>query len=103
MTVTGNDEEDTLKALQHPMRRKILRHMGGVNAKKGAILEEVSPRDLALALRQPLSNVSYHVRVLADFKAITSTRVEPVRGTLRHFYRLSLTEPWALQILNIKT
>lgn len=53
-----SDDNDLLVALRHPLRRQILQAM--------ADGEAVSPLELSLELRQSLSNVSYHVRVLAD-------------------------------------
>jgi DNA-binding transcriptional ArsR family regulator len=87
----GGDAE-TLIALRHELRRRILRKM---------IEEEapVSPRQLAETLREPLSNVSYHVRVLVDCDAVTLVATEPVRGSVQHFYSPSVEQPWALAVL----
>ena len=49
--------------------------------------EAISPRELAGALHQPLSNVSYHVRVLAECAAVSLVDTKPVRGSMQHFYR----------------
>ena len=54
----NTDDNELLIALRHPLRRQILRAM--VEA------EPISPREIADELKEPLSNVSYHVRVLAD-------------------------------------
>ncbi|HXR61728.1 MAG TPA: helix-turn-helix domain-containing protein [Solirubrobacterales bacterium] len=86
-------DEDLLVALRHPLRRRILREM--------ADGEPVSPRQLSTALRHPLSNVSYHVRVLADHAAVTLVETQPARGSEQHFYRCSVTAPWAWKILGI--
>jgi DNA-binding transcriptional ArsR family regulator len=88
-----SDDNDLLIALRHPLRRRILQAM--------ADGEVVSPRELALALRQPLSNVSYHVRVLAGCGAVTLVCTKPVRGSVQHFYRCSIKEPWAWQVLGL--
>ncbi len=88
-----SNDNDLLVALRHPMRRDILRQMAGKEA--------VSPRELANALRQPLSNVSYHVRVLADRAAIALVRTKPVRGSVQHYYRAAIKAPWARQILGL--
>jgi len=84
---------DLLVALRHPLRRDILRQM--------ADEEAVSPRDIATALQRPLSNVSYHFRVLADRAAIALVRTQPVRGSTQHFYRTAVEAPWARQILGL--
>jgi DNA-binding transcriptional ArsR family regulator len=95
MTDLGrSDANDLLVALRHPLRRDILRQMAGQEA--------ISPREIASALRKPLSNVSYHVRVLADCAAIALVRTQPVRGSMQHFYRTAIEAPWARQILGLR-
>lgn len=89
-----SDANDLLVALRHPLRREILRQMAGQEA--------VSPREIAVTLRRPLSNVSYHVRVLADRAAIALVRTQPVRGSMQHFYRTAIEAPWARQILGLR-
>jgi len=88
-----SDDNDLLVALRHPLRREILREMAG---RKSA-----SPRQLSIALDEPLSNVSYHVRVLADCAAITLVDTEPTRGSMQHFYCSAIEAPWALQVLGL--
>ncbi len=89
-----SDDNDLLTALRHPLRRRILRAMAGEEA--------ISPRELSTALHQPLSNVSYHVRVLADCSAVALVKTQPVRGSMQHFYASTVEEPWALQVLNLE-
>jgi DNA-binding transcriptional ArsR family regulator len=91
--IDRSDDNDLLAALRHPLRRRILREM--------ADGEAISPRELASALRQPLSNVSYHVRVLVDCAAVTLVETKPARGSLQHFYRTAVNEPWARQVLGL--
>lgn len=86
-------EETLLTALGHPLRREILRAM--------ADGEPTSPRELSEALGQPLSNVSYHVRVLVQSKAVTLVRTKPTRGSIQHFYRNAVQAPWARQVLGL--
>jgi DNA-binding transcriptional ArsR family regulator len=88
-----SDDNDLLVALRHPLRREILREMVGEEA--------ISPREIAAALHQPLSNVSYHVRVLADCATITLVRTKPVRGSMQHFYCTAIEAPWARQVLGL--
>jgi DNA-binding transcriptional ArsR family regulator len=88
-----SDEDHLLVALRHPLRRRILRAMAGEDA--------ISPRDLAETLRAPLSNVAYHVRVLADCAAVVLVHTEPVRGSMQHFYSHAVEAPWARQILGL--
>lgn len=87
------DENELLIALRHPLRRKILRAM--------AAQDPISPRQISDELRQPLSNVSYHVRVLADCGAVTLVDTAPVRGSMQHFYSPAIEEPWALAVLGL--
>jgi DNA-binding transcriptional ArsR family regulator len=88
-----SDDNDLLMALRHPVRREILRTMGDEKA--------TSPREIASTLDQPLSNVSYHVRVLADCAAVSLVGTKPVRGSMQHFYRFAVEAPWARQILGL--
>jgi DNA-binding transcriptional ArsR family regulator len=82
-----------LVALRHPLRRQILRAM--------VQQDPISPREISDELRQPLSNVSYHVRVLADCGVVTLVDTTPVRGSMQHFYSPTIEEPWALEVLGI--
>jgi DNA-binding transcriptional ArsR family regulator len=86
-------DNDLLTALRHPLRRRILRRMDDEEA--------VSPRDLSRQLHEPLSNVSYHVRVLVDCAAVTLVDTQPVRGSMQHFYCSAIDAPWARQVLGI--
>jgi DNA-binding transcriptional ArsR family regulator len=92
-TSKHSDDHDLLLALQHVQRRRIMRQMLGKDS--------ISPRQVASALELPLSNVSYHIRVLAACAAVTLVDTEPVRGSVQHFYRSSLEAPWALQVLGL--
>jgi DNA-binding transcriptional ArsR family regulator len=93
MTPGGKPKDsDLFNALGHRMRRQILRRMladGG----------EVSPRELAAKLHQPLSALSYHVRVLAECEAIELARTHQIRGSTQHFYRAVVKDDWALAAL----
>lgn len=86
-----SDDHDLLVALRHPLRRRILREMAD-----GKV---ISPRELATELQQPLSNVSYHVRVLTKRGAVTLVKTKPARGSVQHFYRSAVEAPWARQVL----
>jgi DNA-binding transcriptional ArsR family regulator len=89
----ATDDNELLIALRHPLRRQILRTM--------ATQDPISPRQISNELREPLSNVSYHVRVLADCGAVTLVDTEPVRGSMQHFYSPAIDEPWALAVLGL--
>jgi DNA-binding transcriptional ArsR family regulator len=91
---TRSDTNDLLTALRHPLRRQILQAMA-----EGS--QPVSPRELAASLTQPLSNVSYHVRVLVDCGVLELVGTRQVRRSTQHFYRSSLEVEWARFALGI--
>lgn len=91
MAAADRDTDDLLLALRHPLRRQILHMLAGKQA--------LSPRELADTLGQPLSNVSYHVRILADCGAVKLVRTRQVRGSTQHFYRASVRPEWAKSAL----
>jgi DNA-binding transcriptional ArsR family regulator len=70
--------EQLVKGLSHPLRTECL-----------TILTDrvASPRQIAEALDEDLSNVSYHVRVLSELGLIELVKEEPVRGAVAHFYK----------------
>lgn len=74
----GSPQEVLVKALNHPVRVKAL-----------TILTEkiASPKEIAAQLDMPLSNVSYHVRVLDELGLIEIVEEESVRGSVAHFYK----------------
>ncbi|HEY7950173.1 MAG TPA: helix-turn-helix domain-containing protein [Solirubrobacterales bacterium] len=88
MKTTRSDANDLFIALAHPLRRQILRAALADDS-------EISPRELALNLDQPLSRLSYHVRVLSGCGALELVRTKQVRGSTQHFYRSVLDAPWA--------
>ncbi len=88
-----SDDHDLLLALQHTLRRRILRQMLG--------RESISPREVADTLDLPLSNVSYHIRVLAECGAVSLVDTKHVRGSVQHFYCTTLDAPWARQVLGL--
>lgn len=71
-------DQRLVKALAHELRVEIL-----------AILNErmASPNELAKELGEGLSQVSYHVKVLKDYKCIELVKTEPRRGAVEHYYR----------------
>jgi len=89
----GSATDELLTALGHPLRRRILRRMTET--------DRYSPRELAEYLSEPLSNVSYHVRVLADCGALELVGTRPVRGSTQHFYRATVEPEWARSALGI--
>jgi DNA-binding transcriptional ArsR family regulator len=92
MASTGpTTEKDFHKALQHPLRRRILRVARN--------RDMVSPKGISDKLDEPLSNVSYHVRVLEECGAIELAHTAPVRGSVEHFYTFAVDAKWALAAL----
>lgn len=73
------------------MRRRILRRMDSERP--------ISPLELSQQLDEPLSNVSYHVRILVGCSAVTLVDTQPVRGSVQHFYCSAVDAPWARQVL----
>jgi DNA-binding transcriptional ArsR family regulator len=65
------------KALAHPLRLDILRHLGDRTA---------SPSEIAAEIGAPLTNVSYHVRKLRALGLIKLVRKTPKRGVVEHYY-----------------
>jgi DNA-binding transcriptional ArsR family regulator len=77
------DAAQWLSALNHPLRRSILR-----------ILEErevASATDLARLTEMKLGNVAYHVNVLTDLETLELVRRRQVRGAFEKFYRAAAT------------
>jgi hypothetical protein len=54
--------------------------------------DPIGLREIADTLRQPLSNLSYHARVLAEHDAITMIDQAPVRASMQHFYVVTIDE-----------
>ena len=75
----GNRQVQLIRALDHELRRAILRTL---NDSK----EPMSPNGISKVLRRNLSNVSYHMSVLRQLGAVAEVAQGPVRGALEHFY-----------------
>jgi DNA-binding transcriptional ArsR family regulator len=87
-----------LTALRHPLRREILRQASRPES------PPLSPRDVSRELERPLSNVSYHVRVLHECGALTLVRRKPVRGSTQHFYSPApafMKQPFVAEFLGL--
>ena len=90
-------DQALLMCLQHPLRKRLL--VLYVEAK-----EKRSPRELADLTGEHLSKVSYHVRVLAENKAVKLVSTKPRRGSVEHFYkatRLVDEVPWGRVALGL--
>jgi DNA-binding transcriptional ArsR family regulator len=84
-------EEALLSILRHPLRKRLLRFYVEAN-------RMLSPKELTLLTNDPkISNVGYHVRVLAEKGAVELVETQPRRGSVEHFYEAtSLVDevPW---------
>lgn len=72
--------------LSHPVRVKALRLIMDS-------AEPVSPKQITVALKEKLPNVSYHVRMLLDAEVISQRSTRPRRGAVEHFYGLASMTP----------
>ena len=52
-----------------------------------------APNELAKETGEPLGNVSYHVRLLADLECVELVKTEPRRGAVEHYYQATIA-PW---------
>jgi predicted ArsR family transcriptional regulator len=78
------------RANTHPLRISILEVLsidGG---------RTLSPKDLSLELRAPLSTVNYHVTELSKAGMLEMVRQRQVRGAIEHFYRAVDPSPKAV-------
>lgn len=91
-TASDPGANDLFVAMAHPLRRRILRTMHTGDG-------ELSPRELADRLEQPLSRLSYHVKVLSQCGALELVSTKQVRGSTQHFYRSVVDATWALLAL----
>lgn len=76
---------ELMKALNHPLRRRILRRLHNLD-------ESQSPAQLRRQFDIDIGHVSYHMKVLKDFGFVTLTRTRPSRGALEHFYASAISD-----------
>jgi len=76
-----SSESKVFKALSHPLRMKLLSILSE---------REASPTELATELGEPLGNVAYHVKTLAELDCIELVRTTPRRGAVEHHYRATI-------------
>ena len=93
MAASSHSTQNLFVALGHPTRRQILREMDGG--------PPASPRELTERLGDTLSNVSYHVRVLAEAGVLKLVSTRPVRGSTQHFYGMEIDADWAKAVLEL--
>lgn len=64
----------------------------------------LSPKELSVFTKKYVSNVGYHVRVLAEYGAVEIVSEEQRRGSVEHFYvATSLVDevPWGRAALGL--
>jgi len=84
--------------LRHPLRKRLLL----LYVREGGML---SPKELSDYTKEPLVDVSLHVRVLRDHGAVKLVRERPRRGAVEHFYRVTgLVDevPWGRDALGLR-
>ena len=69
------------RANTHPLRISILEVLSLDGGRR------LSPKDLSLELRAPLSTINYHVTELARTGLLNLVGERQVRGATEHFYR----------------
>jgi hypothetical protein len=69
------------QALKHPLRRKLL----------STFIPDrlMSPSEAASNINERLSDVSYHVKVLVDYRFLLLRAKEEVRGAQKNYYLLN--------------
>jgi DNA-binding transcriptional ArsR family regulator len=79
MPSSKQEMSDLVTALNHPLRRAILRLFFEDDTPK-------CPTELADLLDEALSNVSYHVTQLVERKGLRLDHTKPGRGSIGHWY-----------------
>src|SRR5262245_10525011 len=74
----GRLDPRIVRAIAHPLRHRLLVALNERTA---------SPKELADELGEPLGNVSYHVRILAQLGCIELVSTAQRRGAIEHHYR----------------
>lgn len=92
-------QDDLLRALKHELRREILRLMHASGEPLGPAQIERTLK-LGAGPKDQLTGVSYHVRILRDFKIVSLDRTEPARGATEHLYASEASDdPWVRGLL----
>jgi DNA-binding transcriptional ArsR family regulator len=73
------DTATLITALNHPLRRQILRAL--------ASGEPASATNLSELLQVRLGNIAYHMKVLTELKVLWLSGTQQVRGAQERFYR----------------
>jgi DNA-binding transcriptional ArsR family regulator len=81
-----------IKAIGHPLRRRILR----LFRERG---EPLSPISIALALEGPLGRIAYHVHVLRALGAVEPVNDEQAGGATEGFYESMFDDAPSIETL----
>lgn len=81
-----------IKAIAHPLRRRILRQMADAG-------KPLSPVQLSKALGMPLGMVVYHATVLRICGALEPAGERQVRGAIEHFYETTIEDDPPIEAL----
>lgn len=74
------NQTQAAKAIGHPIRVRI---MAELNSTGGPL----SPSKLSELLGESIGTTAYHVRLLAQVKAVKEVKTKQVRGAIEHYYR----------------
>jgi len=74
-----------ISALDHPVRREILRLLSGQGT-------PVSPVEMTDSIDVGLSGLSYHARILSEQRVTRLSTTRQVRGSTQHFYASEVAE-----------
>lgn len=74
-----------VKALNHPLRRKLLRELHRCG-------EARSPVQLSKTIDADVTNIDYHVKILASLGAAEKTGDRPVRGASENFFASTVAD-----------
>jgi predicted transcriptional regulator len=77
-----SSDPQMLEALNHSLRRCILRAVEAEGGETGAL-------ELSRTLGSPIGEIAYQLSVLVRAGALEATRIERRRGASRQLYRLS--------------
>ena len=80
------DTPELIAALNHPLRRRILR------AYLDGSFQAASASQLSAAMDMPLGNIAYHVKTLSWLGVLEFARSEKVRGAEERFYVVGLAD-----------
>lgn len=79
-----------IRALSHPLRRRILRAMGS---------QTRSPSSVTAELDMVLPSVSYHFKVLRECNVLALEHADVEGPSIKHFYKPVIEASWAREAL----